>query len=95
MQLKLLRSEKINRFQPGRIEGERSKSCLMGAPPSRSPPAAAPMVGVEAWIIDGFHKPADSTPLKRHELGHHHLGDDRIRLLHAGAGACAGLVAAT
>jgi hypothetical protein len=53
------------------------------------------MVGVEAWIIDGFHKPADSTPLKRHELGHHHLGDDRIRLLHAGAGACAGLVAAT
>jgi transposase len=34
-------------------------------------------------------------PLRRHELGHHHLGDDRIRLPHAGAGACAGLVATT
>jgi hypothetical protein len=38
---------------------------------------------------------ADLKPLGPHELGHHHLGDDRIRLPHASAGACAGLVAAT
>ena len=40
----------------------------------------------EIMLLDYFYYTA---------LGHHHMGDDRLRLSDAGAGACAGLVATT
>jgi hypothetical protein len=43
-------------------------------------------VGLERWLAGTLHPPcstcAELKPFRRHELGHHHLGDDRIRLPH-------------